>query len=139
MTAIVRNRLALKTSPGFLGRHLYPQSARPYSHSSYGGDGKPDAQQPPSSRKTKDIEHPGPPAPDTSTGASTSQGGSPTPRTEGTQADKSTPSNKARPTLAEEHPAYADKDGNPTDDVPRDVKQHNEEVANRYDHPKLGS
>ncbi|PWY92508.1 hypothetical protein BO70DRAFT_12794 [Aspergillus heteromorphus CBS 117.55] len=125
MSTIARNRYPLRTSPGFLGRILYTQPRRPYAHSSYGGEGESDPKKTnnPQNKPTRDIEHP-----DTETTG---------PVTQGTRAD--TPSNKARPALAEDHPPYVDKEGNPTGDVPQDVKKHNEELENRYDHPKLGS
>lgn len=46
------------------------------------------------------------------------------------------PSNKAHPTLRDGRQSpIADKAGNLRDDLPEDVKQHNEEVENRYDRP----
>lgn len=46
------------------------------------------------------------------------------------------PSNKAHPTLRDGRQSpIADKEGNLRDDLPEDVKQHNEEVENRYDRP----
>lgn len=46
------------------------------------------------------------------------------------------PSNKAQPTLRDEKQSpTADEDGNLRDDLPQDVKQHNEEMDERYDKP----
>lgn len=46
------------------------------------------------------------------------------------------PSNNAKPTLRDGRSSpIADFEGNLKDDVPEDVKKHNEEVENRYDRP----
>ncbi|KAJ5683829.1 uncharacterized protein N7477_000174 [Penicillium maclennaniae] len=46
------------------------------------------------------------------------------------------PSNKAEPTLHDgKQSPIADHEGNLRDDLPEDVKKHNEEVENRYDRP----
>lgn len=46
------------------------------------------------------------------------------------------PSNKAEPTLRDGNQSpLADQDGNLRDDLPADVKKHNEEMEERYDKP----
>ncbi|KAJ5340470.1 serine-rich protein [Penicillium brevicompactum] len=46
------------------------------------------------------------------------------------------PSNKAHPTLRDGNQSpLADQDGNLKDDLPADVKKHNEEMEERYDKP----
>lgn len=46
------------------------------------------------------------------------------------------PSNKAHPTLSDgKQSPVADHEGNLKEDLPEDVKQHNEDVENRYDKP----
>ncbi|KAJ5132776.1 hypothetical protein N7448_006934 [Penicillium atrosanguineum] len=46
------------------------------------------------------------------------------------------PSNKAEPTLRDgKQSPIADHEGNLRDDLPEDVKKHNEDVENRYDKP----
>lgn len=46
------------------------------------------------------------------------------------------PSNKAQPTLRDgKQSPTADEDGNLRDDLPQDVKQHNDEMEERYDKP----
>jgi hypothetical protein len=46
------------------------------------------------------------------------------------------PSNKARPTLQDgKHSPIADFEGNLREDLPKDVKEHNEEVKHRNDRP----
>lgn len=46
------------------------------------------------------------------------------------------PSNKAHPTLRDgKQSPMADMDGTLREDLPQDVKQHNEEVEQRHDHP----
>lgn len=47
-----------------------------------------------------------------------------------------TPSNKAHPTLRDGRQSpIADFEGNLKEDLPQDVKEHNEAVENRYDRP----
>lgn len=46
------------------------------------------------------------------------------------------PSNKAEPTLHDGNQSpFADQDGNLKDDLPSDVKKHNQEMEERYDKP----
>lgn len=46
------------------------------------------------------------------------------------------PSNKAKPTLRDGNQSpLADQDGNLRDDLPKDVKKHNQEMEERYDKP----
>lgn len=46
------------------------------------------------------------------------------------------PSNKAQPTLRDGNQSpIADMEGNLKENIPEDVKQHNEEVENRHDRP----
>ncbi|KAJ5601537.1 hypothetical protein N7510_011071 [Penicillium lagena] len=46
------------------------------------------------------------------------------------------PSNKAKPTLRDGNQSpMADMEGHLRDDLPEDVKRHNEDVAKRYDRP----
>lgn len=46
------------------------------------------------------------------------------------------PSNKAHPTLRDGNQSpITDAEGNLRDDLPQDVKQHNEEMEDRYDRP----
>jgi hypothetical protein len=46
------------------------------------------------------------------------------------------PSNNAKPTLRDGNLSpLADQDGNLRDDLPDDVKKHNEEMEERYDKP----
>jgi hypothetical protein len=46
------------------------------------------------------------------------------------------PSNKAQPTLRDGNQSpIADDEGNLKDDLPEDVKRHNEEMEDRYDKP----
>ncbi|CAG8013344.1 unnamed protein product [Penicillium olsonii] len=46
------------------------------------------------------------------------------------------PSNNAKPTLRDGNQSpLADQDGNLKDDLPKDVKKHNEEMEERYDKP----
>jgi len=50
--------------------------------------------------------------------------------------DNPIPSNKAQPTLSHgKQTPVADHEGNLRDDLPADVKKHNEEVEQRYDRP----
>lgn len=68
------------------------------------------------------------------------QGEEGTVKTRQREADASTnhpiPSNKARPTLRDgKQSPIADDEGNLRDDLPSDVKQHNEEMEERYDRP----
>lgn len=52
------------------------------------------------------------------------------------QGNHPIPSNKAQPTLRDGNQSpMADEDGNLRDDLPHDVKQHNEEMEERYDRP----
>ncbi|PYI05897.1 hypothetical protein BO78DRAFT_419215 [Aspergillus sclerotiicarbonarius CBS 121057] len=125
MSTLLRSRLAVRATPA-VRPVVYPRG-RFYAHSSYGGEGETDPQQPnnPRNTPTRDIEHPGPPPPDTS--SSTPTGNKARPE----------PSNKAHPTLADgDASPYTDRDGNTTRDAPEDVKQHNEELSKRYDHPR---
>ncbi|EED19587.1 conserved serine-rich protein [Talaromyces stipitatus ATCC 10500] len=107
-----------------------------YSHESYGGDDNPQGERP-ASRKSRELEHPGPPPPDTSKGSAST---GTKPQSQQTQEDdlyhKKQPSNKARPTLSSgrESP-NVDEQGNTKDDVPEDVRQHNRELSQRYDRP----
>ena len=68
MSVFLRNRLSLRATPSISARQLaplrsayYPLGQRLYAHSSYGGDGETEAQQPnnPRNQPTRDIEHPG--------------------------------------------------------------------------------
>ncbi|KAJ5944180.1 hypothetical protein N7516_004348 [Penicillium verrucosum] len=46
------------------------------------------------------------------------------------------PSNKAKPTINEgEHSPLVDREGNPKEDIPDDVKKHNQEMEERYAKP----
>lgn len=46
------------------------------------------------------------------------------------------PSNKAQPTLRDgKQSPTADEEGSLRDDLPQDVKQHNDEMEERYDKP----
>lgn len=46
------------------------------------------------------------------------------------------PSNKAQPTLRDGNQSpMADEEGNLRDDLPQDVKKHNEEIEQRHDRP----
>ncbi|OJI83887.1 hypothetical protein ASPTUDRAFT_628721 [Aspergillus tubingensis CBS 134.48] len=132
MSVFLRNRLSLRATPSSISaRQLaplrsahYPVGQRLYAHSSYGGDGETEAQQPnnPRNQPTRDIEHPGPPAPDTGSAKSSSS--------------SKKPSNKAHPTLADgDQSPYVDKDGKTSADAPEDVRRHNEEIEKRADRP----
>ncbi|RAK99757.1 uncharacterized protein BO80DRAFT_435748 [Aspergillus ibericus CBS 121593] len=123
MSALLRSRLAARATP-VMRPVVYPRG-RFFAHSSYGGEGETDPQQPnnPRNTPTRDIEHPGPPPPDTSSSTPANDKG------------RQEPSNKARPTLGDED-KYVDRDGKTTKDAPQDVKQHNEELSKRYDHPQ---
>lgn len=56
--------------------------------------------------------------------------------TEDTSPNHPIPSNKAQPTLRDgKQSPIADMEGNLKEDLPEDVKRHNEEVKNRYDRP----
>ncbi|GKZ28790.1 hypothetical protein AbraIFM66950_000587 [Aspergillus brasiliensis] len=137
MSVFLRSRLSLRATPSSISarqlaplRSVYPLGQRFYAHSSYGGDGETEAQQPnnPRNQPTRDIEHPGPPAPDTGS-SSSAKGGS-------SSSSSKQPSNKAHPTLADgDESPYVDKDGNTTADAPEDVRRHNEELKNRADRP----
>ncbi|TPR09933.1 Tic20-like family protein [Aspergillus niger] len=114
MSVFLRSRLSLRATPSIAARQLaplrsaYPLGQRFYAHSSYGGDGETEAQQPdnPRNQPTRDIEHPGPPPPDTGSNS--------------TDGDES---------------PYVDKDGHTTADAPEDVRRHNEEIEKRADRP----
>ncbi|KAI2823685.1 hypothetical protein CBS115989_1274 [Aspergillus niger] len=138
MSVFLRSRLSLRATPSIAARQLaplrsaYPLGQRFYAHSSYGGDGETEAQQPdnPRNQPTRDIEHPGPPPPDTgsSSTAKSSSGSS--------SSSSKQPSNKAHPTLADgDESPYVDKDGHTTADAPEDVRRHNEEIEKRADRP----
>ncbi|KAF9889976.1 hypothetical protein FE257_006850 [Aspergillus nanangensis] len=102
-----------------------PLLRRTYTHSSYGGESYNNAK---SSKRTRDLEHPGPAPPDVRPDSSS-----------GTQSPSSSrspteTSNKAHPTMTDgRESANIDKQGNPREDVPQDVKQHNKEVSQRLD------
>lgn len=52
------------------------------------------------------------------------------------QGNHPIPSNKAHPTLSDGNQSpTADEEGNLRDDLPQDVKKHNEEMDERYDRP----
>lgn len=121
-----------------------------YSHQSYGGDDNPQGNRP-ASRKSRELEHPGPPPPDVSKDAPKPSADKSEPsqkkqqeqqkqQEDQTQAKyedlyhKKEPSNKARPTLStgRESPNIDEK-GHVREDVPEDVKQHNRELEQRYD------
>ncbi|KAJ0424137.1 hypothetical protein BJY00DRAFT_277132 [Aspergillus carlsbadensis] len=114
------------------------QGRRLYGQSSYGGgevkceDGR--------NEPTRDLEHPGAPPPDVGQGYSQSKSSHPTPKAgtgEILDEDISTkPSNNAKPTITDgRQSANVDGDGNTKPDVPKDVKQHNEEIDRRHDKP----
>ncbi|OJZ86640.1 hypothetical protein ASPFODRAFT_133224 [Aspergillus luchuensis CBS 106.47] len=137
MSIFLRSRLSLRATPSSISaRQLaplrsayYPLGQRLYAHSSYGGEGDTEAQQPnnPRNQPTRDIEHPGPPAPDTGSAKSSSGGSS---------SSSKEPSNKAHPTLADgDESPYVDKDGKTSADAPEDVRRHNEEIEKRADRP----
>ncbi|KAE8382528.1 hypothetical protein BDV26DRAFT_288332 [Aspergillus bertholletiae] len=127
-------------------KKVSPLPWRTYAHSSYGAEGETKAQQPdnPRNTPTRDIEHPGPPAPDVSKGSTTSS--SSPPRSFSTSQDdrdkedsegrptQVSPSNNAKPTITDgRHSPNVDSEGNVRSDVPKDVKRHNEEMEQRYD------
>ncbi|KAJ5808264.1 hypothetical protein N7474_009533 [Penicillium riverlandense] len=61
-----------------------------------------------------------------------------TPQGQGSSPDSNhpIPSNKAKPTLRDGNQSpMADQEGHLRDDLPEDVKQHNEDVSKRYDRP----
>ncbi|PLN79855.1 hypothetical protein BDW42DRAFT_171988 [Aspergillus taichungensis] len=101
-------------------------SKRTYSHGSY-GSAEGDQDKPQNSPSTKNIEHPGPPSPNTKTNNS---------KPEQSGSHPQDTSNKANPTITggKQSPTV-DGEGKVKDDAPADVKQHNEEVANRADSP----
>ncbi|PYH41394.1 uncharacterized protein BP01DRAFT_349408 [Aspergillus saccharolyticus JOP 1030-1] len=123
---------------------------RGYAHSSYGGDGETNAEQPnnPRNEPTRDLEHPGPPAPDVGGSSKqspqSSSGGDSNSRSSsksGTGVENkshtstTTPSNKARPTITDgENSPNAEVDGTVGDNASDEVKQHNKEFDQRYDH-----
>lgn len=120
-------------------------SWRPYAHSSYGAEGETQAQQPnnPRNTPTRDIEHPGPAAPDVSKGSTASSSHS-RPSTSQQDRDKEDPedtstqktSNNANPTITDGRQSpNVDSEGNVRSNVPDDVKQHNKEMDERYDRP----
>ncbi|KAE8328740.1 hypothetical protein BDV39DRAFT_173196 [Aspergillus sergii] len=104
----------------YRSRKVSPLSWRTYAHSSYGGEGESEAQQPnnPRNTPTRDIEHPGPSAPDVSKGSTASSNSQP--RSSST---------------SQEDRDKEDSEGNVKSDVPDDVKKHNEEMEHRYDRP----
>ncbi|PYI20533.1 hypothetical protein BO86DRAFT_80432 [Aspergillus japonicus CBS 114.51] len=157
MASILRSsRLSLRASYSPLLRpasRLTSQPIQPwrgYAHSSYGGEGETKAEQPNSSRNepTRDLEHPGPPAPDVGgsskksqqSGGSSNSGSKDTGHGTGTGVEnkshsKTTPSNKARPTITDgENSPNAEVDGTVGDNASEDVKKHNREMDQRYDH-----
>ncbi|RAO64759.1 uncharacterized protein BHQ10_000771 [Talaromyces amestolkiae] len=121
----------------------YPSTIKRYSHQSYGGDDNPQGDRP-ASRKSRDLEHPGPPPPDVSKDSAESNPSSKKQSEKQEQEQeqakhedlyqKKQPSNKARPTLSSgrESP-NVDEQGNVRDDVPEDVKRHNREMEQRHD------
>ncbi|KUL91849.1 hypothetical protein ZTR_01028 [Talaromyces verruculosus] len=141
--------------PYFLGGRVsiasqtlpYPSANKRYSHQSYGGNDKPQGNRP-ASRKSRELEHPGPPPPDVSKD-SPSRTEKPKSTQKKQQEDqdrdreqtkheelyhKKEPSNKARPTLStgRESP-NVDESGHVREDVPEDVKRHNRDLDQRYD------
>ncbi|KNG84998.1 conserved serine-rich protein [Aspergillus nomiae NRRL 13137] len=131
----------------YCSRKVSPLSWRAYAHSSYGGEGETKAQQPnnPRNTPTRDIEHPGPSAPDVSKGSTASSNSQPRSSTSQEDRDKEdsegrpirmSPSNNAKPTITDgRHSPNIDSEGNVKSDVPNDVKKHNEEMEHRYDRP----
>ncbi|PLB52980.1 hypothetical protein P170DRAFT_423767 [Aspergillus steynii IBT 23096] len=145
MSSILRSRVPARVvrpsrvlSPRL--QSIVPFCRRTYAQSSYGGEGDSQSQHPKSHRNspTRDIEHPGPPPPDVSKDAPSSSGAESESRT--SEADEGVmnkrPSNKANPTIIDARQSpNIDSEGNPREDVPPDVKRHNEEVENRHDRP----
>ncbi|KAE8135707.1 hypothetical protein BDV38DRAFT_130558 [Aspergillus pseudotamarii] len=140
-------RVANSSIPSlYRSRKVTPLSWRTYAQSSYGGEGETEAQQPnnPRNTPTRDIEHPGPSAPDVSKG-STASSRSQSRSTSTTQEDRdkedsegrpipTSSSNDAKPTITDgRHSPNVDSEGNVRSDVPKDVKKHNEEMEHRYD------
>ncbi|KAE8145041.1 hypothetical protein BDV25DRAFT_78555 [Aspergillus avenaceus] len=149
MNSILRTSFRLPTTKSLVpstysARRAFSLSPRTYGQSSYGGEGDTQSQQPnnPRNSPTRDIEHPGPAAPDVSKGSTTSKPQSSTTQedrdeqdSEGTPTHMS-PSNKAHPTITDGRQSpNLDSKGNPRSDVPKDVKKHNEEMEKRYDRP----
>ncbi|RAL15525.1 uncharacterized protein BO97DRAFT_411641 [Aspergillus homomorphus CBS 101889] len=157
MTSVLRSsRLSLRASytPSFIrpASRLSPSSIRlwrGYAHSSYGGDGETNAEQPnnPRNEPTRDLEHPGPPAPDVGASSKKSQQSSSSSSSSSSSDNKSSmgglgnsssntkPSNKAKPTITDgENSPNAELDGTVKENVSEDVKQHNKEMDQRYDH-----
>ncbi|GAB1203323.1 hypothetical protein APSETT445_001958 [Aspergillus pseudonomiae] len=131
------------TPSPYRSRKVSPLSWRTYAHSSYGGEGETKAQQPnnPRNTPTRDIEHPGPSAPDVSKGSTASSSSQPRSSTSQEDRDKEdsegrpirmSPSNNAKPTITDgRHSPNVDSEGNVKSDVPNDVKKHNEEMEHR--------
>ncbi|KAE8357728.1 hypothetical protein BDV27DRAFT_138810 [Aspergillus caelatus] len=114
-------RVANSSIPSlYRSRKVTPLSWRTYAQSSYGGEGETEAQQPnnPRNTPTRDIEHPGPSAPDVSKGS--------------TASSRSQPRSTS---TSQEDRDKEDSEGNVRSDVPNDVKKHNEEMEHRYDRP----
>ncbi|KAK1139625.1 hypothetical protein N8T08_000630 [Aspergillus melleus] len=116
---------------------IVPFSRRTYAQGSYGG-GEYQGEHPKSHRNspTRDIEHPGPPPPNVSKDApsSSSNKSESNPSEANGGSIDTKPSNKASPTITDgQQSPNIDSKGNPRDDVPPDVKQHNEEMEHRYD------
>lgn len=139
----------LKVSPGL--RHVWnPRSAtvpittlpqnRPYAHQSYGGgegDPKGESPQDQGSNPSADKEHPGPPPPTEGQGS----GGGPTKANESGHNTKDNASSQDRGSQGGGSKGAASSSGaqpkilnvGVPDEQSEEVKQHNKEMANRYD------
>ncbi|PKY08176.1 hypothetical protein P168DRAFT_286326 [Aspergillus campestris IBT 28561] len=103
-------------------------SKRTYSHGSY-GSAESDKDKPQNTPSTKNIEHPGPPPPNTKSNNQPSESGE-------SQGDVQDTSNKANPIITGgKQSPVVNGEGKVNDDAPDDVKKHNEDVANRADSP----
>ncbi|OKL62708.1 hypothetical protein UA08_01641 [Talaromyces atroroseus] len=137
MHLIHRLTLARSIFPGIISAS--PASAHLIGRS-YGSDNKPQGGgYVPASKRSRELEHPGPPPPNTSEVSQNT--GAPVDTDDATsypnlerQSQRKEPSNKARPTLSDgrESP-NVDLQGNVREDLPEDVKQHNRELQQRYD------
>ncbi|KAL4896956.1 hypothetical protein BDV59DRAFT_169429 [Aspergillus ambiguus] len=136
MSRVFRSVLPVRavTAPARPLPRLYLRPWRAYSHSSYGAEGENNAEP---SKATRNLEHPGPPPPDVSGSQSNASSQPPGQTSQGKEYPIHTEtSNKAHPTITDGRQSpNVDDEGNTREDVPQDVKQHNQEMEERYDRP----
>jgi len=126
----------LRTAP----RTTFQPSYKRFASQDYGsGEGNPAGENPKDqgkSQRSRDLEHPGAPAPDTSSssgGQKTQQSKEPS----SSSTDSGTPNKKQEKEVKGAQPKIHSQDepGAENDDV----KKHNEEMRNRHDKPRVQS